>query len=121
VGLWNKPGATKLLALWNSIVFGTVTSGTSNETQASAPGVTKAEIDEFLDAFDNPTSDDEAPLSSAVPQDPSPMPISIDSSPAFTQPSVPAIESTISESAVPVAAPISATSENAAGTSSEPS
>jgi hypothetical protein len=117
VGSWNKPG----LSLWNSIVFGSVTSGTSNETRASAPSVTKAEINEFLDAFDNPMSDDEVPPSSAMLQAPSPTPISVDSSPAFTQPSVPAIESTTplaSESTPPVAAPISAVSENTAGTSS---
>jgi hypothetical protein len=56
IGLWGKPGAAKLLGLWNSIVFGSADTGTSRGAR-SAAGTMKAEFDEVLDAFDDVGSD----------------------------------------------------------------
>jgi hypothetical protein len=51
INLWSKPGAVKLLALWNGIVFGSTDTGTTSGVR-SVLETTKAEFDELLEAFD---------------------------------------------------------------------
>lgn len=59
IGLWSKPGAAKLLGLWNNIVFGSTDTGTSKGVQDSAAGVTRGEFEELLDAFDDDAASDD--------------------------------------------------------------
>jgi len=59
IGLWSKPGAAKLLGLWNNIVFGSTDTGTSKGVQDSAAGVTQGEFKELLDAFDDDAASDD--------------------------------------------------------------
>jgi hypothetical protein len=66
INLWSKPGAVKLLALWNGIIFGLTDTGTTSGVR-SVLETTKAEFDELLEAFDDDVGSD-------VSEDPTPAP-----------------------------------------------